>query len=324
MRNFKICHIGCGGMSVRGHGPALKKYSEEFPDTELAGCCDLDESRAEEFKRFFGFTKSYTHWRSMLNEIKPDAVCLVVPVKFTADIAYEILKAGYNLLTEKPPGMTKDECNHILFGVDESGKKAMAAFNRRYMPLVKKLKKMVGEETLDHIRYDFLRVSRKDPDFSTTAIHGIDTVKMIAGCDYTAVTVEYQGLDSTPVGNIFIDGKMSSGTTVSLNFYPDSGLTAERVTLIAGSKTWFLNIPIWDCPDYPGNILYYENGELKESITGELTDKFISSGFYDEHKDFYEAVRNDMPVPHNISDSYQSVELMELIRGKRTIFPSKP
>jgi predicted dehydrogenase len=253
----------------------------------------------------------------MLNEIKPDAVSLVVPVRFTADIAYDILKLGYNLITEKPPGMTAEECRLILFGVNESNKKAMAAFNRRFMPLVKKLKDNMGNTAPDHIAYDFFRCGRKDADFSTTAIHGVDTVKMLAGSDYLKISIEYQDLSSTPVGNIFLKGKMLSGTTVSLKFYPDSGLTAERATVVSGSKTWFLNMPIWDCPDYPGGLLYYENGLLMENITGEMTDKFISSGFYDEHRDFYEAIRNELPVPHEIEDSFQSVEMMEYIRSKR-------
>ena len=318
MKSFKICQIGCGGMSVRGHGPALMKYADEYPGTILAGCCDLDEEKAAVFKKSFGFYKAYTHWRKMLDEIKPDAVNLVVPVRFTSEIAAEIIGLGYNLLTEKPPGMTTGECRRILYAIEKTDVIAMAAFNRRFMPLVKKLKSMISNIVIENIKYDLFRTGRKDADFSTTAIHGIDMVKMLGNSNYISINIEYQELDSTPVGNIFLNGTMESGTAVSLNFYPDSGLTAERTTVFAGSKTWFLNIPIWDCPDYPGSILYYENGYLKETIIGEETDKFISSGFYDEHRDFYEAIRKDLDFPNTIEDSLQSVEIMELLRHRKT------
>ena len=307
-------------MSVRGHGPAMKKYATDYPGTILAGCCDLDTKKAEEFKLSFGFQKAYSDWRYMLKEVNPDAVSLVVPVKFTSEMAIEIVESGYNLLTEKPPGMSSEECSGIIKAVNESGVKAAAAFNRRYMPLVKQLTAKLLGGTIEYLRYDFFRSGRKDNDFSTTAIHGIDTAKMITGSKYSSIEVTYQPLESTLVGNIFVNGKMESGATVSINFYPDSGLTAERVTVISCGETYFLNIPIWDCPDYPGSLLHYKNGKLIKEIAGAFTEKFISSGFYDEHRDFYEALRNDHPVPHEIKDSLQSVEIMEIIRSKASAY----
>ncbi|MCK5757942.1 MAG: Gfo/Idh/MocA family oxidoreductase [Clostridiales bacterium] len=318
MRSFKICHIGCGGMSLRGHGPALKKYASEYSDIVLFGCCDLDLEKATEFASLYGFDKVYTDWKMMLDELKPNAVSLVVPVKFTSEIAIEIISLGYNLLTEKPPGMTVKECADIINATKHSNVKTAAAFNRRYMPLVKRLSKMLNDKEIEHICYDFFRNGRKDADFSTTSIHGIDTVKMLSGSNYRTIDIEYQPLESTPVGNIFMNGVMESGTTISINFYPDSGLTAERAMVTLGGETYFLNIPIWDCPDYPGSILHYKSGALEDEIIGESDDMFITSGFYDEHKDFYEAVRRDLPVSHEIDDSLQSIEIMELIRHKKS------
>ena len=40
---FTICTVGCGWMSSPGHGPSLKKYSQDRPDVVRAGCCDIDE-----------------------------------------------------------------------------------------------------------------------------------------------------------------------------------------------------------------------------------------------------------------------------------------
>ncbi len=186
------------------------------------------------------------------------------------------------------------------------------------MPLVKRLAEMLNGKRIEHIRYDFFRNGRKDADFSTTSIHGIDTVKMLSRSSYKNLDIEYQSLKSTPVGNIFLSGVMDSGTTISINFYPNSGLTAERATVTAGGETYFLNTPIWDCPDYPGSILYYKNCMLEEEVIGEADDMYITSGFYDEHKEFYEAVRKDLPVSHKIDDSLQSVQIMELIRNKKS------
>lgn len=318
MKSFKICHIGCGGMSLRGHGPALKKYTTDHSSAVLSGCCDLDLDKATEFAKLYGFTNVYEDWKMMLSELKPDAVSLAVPVKYTSEIAVEIISMGYNLLTEKPPGMTVEECADIIDATESLEVKTAAAFNRRYMPLVKRLVEILDDKKIEHIRYDFFRYGRKDADFSTTTIHGIDTVKMLSKSSYKKLNIDYQPLESTPVGNIFINGVMDSGTTISINFYPDSGLTAERATVTADGGIYFLNIPIWDCPDYPGSILSYKNGLLKDKIDGAADEMFITSGFYDEHRDFYEAIRRNVPVSHEIIDSLQSVQVMELIRNKKT------
>lgn len=320
METFKICHIGCGAMSDRGHGPALQKYASEYTKTVLSGCCDLDKDKAEMFRDKFGFAKAFGDWKKMLAEIRPDAVSLAVPVIATAEIAVEIVESGYNLFAEKPPGMTPNECNGIINAVKKNGVFAAAAFNRRYMPMVKNLMNMIIDSPIDSIRYDFYRNGRKDADFSTTSIHGIDTVKMISKSEFSDIKISYQPVSSTPVGNIFVNGMMRSGTAVSINFYPDSGLTAERATVNTAGNTYFLNMPIWECPDYPGSILHYKNGGLVNTIYGSEDEMFITSGFYDEHRDFYEAVRNNIPVSHNISDSLQSVEIMELIRLKKTSY----
>ena len=71
MKSFKICHIGCGGMSLKGHGPALKKYATEYSDIVLFGCCDLDLEKATEFASLYGFDKVYNFddFKNIRNEL---------------------------------------------------------------------------------------------------------------------------------------------------------------------------------------------------------------------------------------------------------------
>ena len=62
------------------------------------------------------------------------------------------------------------------------------AFNRRYVPLLAELRERIrllpAGATLQHVRYEMVRVNRRDPDFSTTAVHAIDAVRFIAGADF--------------------------------------------------------------------------------------------------------------------------------------------
>jgi predicted dehydrogenase len=96
--NFRICEIGGGWMATQGHGPSYQRYAQENPEVELAACCDISPEAAREFQQKFGFTRYYTDIFEMLDQEKPDAVCLTVPVHLTADLAVRIMEAGYPVM----------------------------------------------------------------------------------------------------------------------------------------------------------------------------------------------------------------------------------
>ena len=192
---FRICTIGCGGIAFQMHGRAYMKYAELHNDAELSACCDIDEKKAGNFREKFGFKKSYTDYRAMLKEAKPDAVCLNSPVSLTASLACAILEAGYPLMMEKPPGRNRGETMKILEAANRKKTIHQVAFNRRFIPVLDLLVRELRAEDpalIQSIGCEFFRTDRRDPDFCTTAIHGIDTVKYIAGSVYRELNFEYR------------------------------------------------------------------------------------------------------------------------------------
>ncbi len=314
--DFKICHIGCGAISKVGHGPALSKYAAEKQNTILAGCCDNDATGAEGFASDFGFLKSYTDVRRMLQIEMPDAVSLAVPVDKTACLAIQIAEMGFDLILEKPPGMDTGECERIIKAVRENGTAAMTAFNRRHMPVMMKLASLLdeaGRDSITDIRYDFIRTGRKDIDFSTTAIHAVDAVQFIAGCGFFeyGITVDK---GSGGVGNIYIAGGMESGARVCVNLIPDGGLNIERARVTLPGETWFVKIPVWGNVDYPGGIIRYANGAEKDGYIPADAEQFVNSGFYFEHSNFYDALRKGEKPPFSVENDLGVVKIMEEIR----------
>ena len=180
-------------MAKRVHCPSYVKYRDENPDTVLAACCDLNEESAETIRRDFGFEKAYTDYKKMLENEKPDAVCLIVPVRFTAEIAENVMNMGFNILMEKPPGINKAETEKLICAAKKSGVINMVAFNRRHTPLMIKLKELLKGEEIHNINCDLFRVARKESHFYTTAIHCIDAIKYIAGADYKKVSFQQIG-----------------------------------------------------------------------------------------------------------------------------------
>jgi myo-inositol 2-dehydrogenase/D-chiro-inositol 1-dehydrogenase len=247
---FTFCTIGCGSIATRAHGPAYARYAAEHPDTILAACCDLNAHRAETFRCRFGFQRSYTDIAAMLEAEKPDAVCLIAPVELTCTLACSILEKGFPLLMEKPPGQSVEEMDRMIQTAEAAGAPSQVAFNRRTMPLFVRLRRLLEEEVapgaIQHVRLEFTRTGRDDPDFSTTAIHGIDTARFLVGSDYREIRFHYQPLAhfGEGVANVFLEALFQNGVTGHLHFCPMAGEIAERITVQADEQTFHLHLPI--------------------------------------------------------------------------------
>ena len=319
---FKICNIGCGHMARSGHGPAFKKYAQTRPDTILAACCDLNQERAEWFKEQFGFKKVYTDYKLMLAETKPDAVCLISPVDCTVEMAIEILKLGYPLILEKPPGRNVEETKQLVKAAVESGVTVRVAFNRRYTPLLVALKEFTKKECVRNITYQMYRKDRRDDDFSTTSIHAIDAVKFIANSDYQSVDFTYQHIEGEKenVANIYLSSVFENGAVAQLSLVAMGGTVAERISVNTDCATYFVELPFWSNPDSPGKLTRLVGNEITDIVTGDSlidsSEMFEESGFYEENRNFFELVRKSDNT-EDVSSGLQAVEIADFIRKRK-------
>ena len=325
---FKICVIGCGGMSTGGHGPSFKKYYEDYKDVCLAACCDINEEAALAYKEKFGFERCYTDYNEMLDKEKPDVVSLIVPVHLTKSMAIDIMKKGFNIILEKPPGKDVDEINEMIDEAQKSNVNVRVAFNRRYAPLLIKLKELIKEsgEEITNITYQMYRHNRRDKDFSTTAIHAIDAVKYIAEVDYKKVNLTYQNRFDVGenVKNIYLECELEKNIHAHIDLVPLSGAQIERISLNTMNHTYFVQLPIQGCYDQPGEILHLKQKQLVEKIDGaSLVDSeayFEGAGFYNENRLFFEHIRNNNEIICDLATAIQSVELEDCVRKSVDIY----
>lgn len=324
--SFKICLIGCGGMVANLHGPAYKKYALLHPDTKLAACCDMDEQKAVFIKQEFGFSRHYTDMYTMLNKENPDVVCLIVPVNLTARLSVAIMEKGFPLILEKPPGVNCEETKWLVDTAERYRTKTCVAFNRRYMPLVREFRKALSESIdrgeLQNISCDFFRINRREPDFYTTAIHGIDLIRYISGSDYSHIRFRYKELPDMGknVANIFMDCTLKSGVTAQLSFCPVTGMINECLSASDNIRTYQLSIPTAGSFGLPGKLVCVENNKIITEISGlDLTESkefFEIGGFYDENASFFNAIRNGRIHSGDIKSAFQSVEVAECINNR--------
>ena len=322
---IRLCQIGCGEHAVACHGPAQAKYAAARPGTlELVACADVDPDRAEFYRQRFSYQRAYTDPFAMIQAERPDAVVLVVPVERTCALGAAILELGIPVLIEKPPGRSVAEVDRLIAAAAAGNKTGapvphQVALNRRYAPLVRELRKRL--ETVpgppQHIRYTMVRVDRRDPDFSVTAIHGIDAVRYLAGCDYTEVRFRYQELPrlGPGVGNVFLDALLASGATAHLSFCPVAGVLIERAEVHLHDHTFFLEVPMWSAFDAPGRLQHLHRGTLVEEVRGQANAPFEQGGFDAELAAFLDDLRAArFPAP-DLRAARQSVAVAEAMRA---------
>ena len=324
MRSLRTAIIGCGAHARSVHGPSLMRCASERAGVHLAAACDLDAARAERFAREFGFAAAYADIDRMLEREKPDALLLVVPPEKTCDVACRMLERGIPLLMEKPPGMDEAETDRMIAAADRGRAPHMVAVNRRFMPLVRALKERLDAEPaggIHHIDYEFVRVNRRDRDFSTTAIHGIDAVRFLAGADYASVRFTFQpAAEAPPASNVFMDGIMTNGVTVRLRFLPVSGALVERATVYAADRMYELRMAIPRGLDGAGRLRCLERYAVKEEISGPGADGdglVEAAGVYGENAAFLDALSDGRAPYPDLSAIRQSVAVTACFRARR-------
>jgi predicted dehydrogenase len=329
---LKLAVIGCGEHAVGSHGPAQARYASEHPGVELAACCDLDEGRAARYRERFGFQRSYTDLAAMLERERPDAVVLAVPPEVTCAVGTEVLARGVPALMEKPPGLTVEEVDRLIAAAERGGAGGKAVphqvgFNRRFVPLLREARKeLESSGPVHHVHYEMTRVDRREPDFSTTAIHGLDAVRFLAASDFAAARFRYQVLPTLGPGvaNLFVDAVMASGASAQLAFCPVGGTIVERATVHTEGHTLFVHVPVAGSADMPGRLQHVERGRLAADLAGPETGKdaepFVLGGFYGEYEAFLgDLAAGRLPAP-GLRASRQSVELAACLRRREGEF----
>ena len=131
--------IGCGGIAVSKHLPALARLGELC---ELVAFCDTDEAKAESAARKFGLpgAKVYTDYKKLLADGSLDAVHVLTPNNSHAPITIAAFQAGKHVLVEKPMAATSADALKMVEAAEKSGKKFTVGYQNRLRPEVQTLK----------------------------------------------------------------------------------------------------------------------------------------------------------------------------------------
>lgn len=100
---------------------------------EVIAVCDIDEGKLNAFREKTACPAAlYTDYREMLAKEQPDVVHICTPHYLHAEMTVTALRAGCNVLCEKPLCIREEDIDPILAAERESGKKLGVCLQNRY------------------------------------------------------------------------------------------------------------------------------------------------------------------------------------------------
>jgi len=148
MRKLKVGIIGAGGIAQVTHIPCFQKID----GVEVSAIADINEEKLKFISEKFNIPKTFKNWEDLVNE-DIDIVSICSPNVFHAEQSIKALKAGKNVLCEKPMCLSSEEAERVFEAVEKSGKKFMGAFPRRFTGETVVLKKMIDKGEFGEIYY---------------------------------------------------------------------------------------------------------------------------------------------------------------------------
>lgn len=153
MAKIKVAVVGMGIM-----GKLHSQVYNEYEKSELTLICDLDEKRAKESGKEFNCDWT-TNIKKIANDPKIKAVSITTPDFAHTEIALLMIKAGKDILIEKPLTTSFKEACQITEEAKKRGVKVMVDFQNRWSPIFLQAKKTIEEGKIGNSVMGYARLS---------------------------------------------------------------------------------------------------------------------------------------------------------------------
>jgi predicted dehydrogenase len=118
---------------------------------KLVGIAGRNAEAVQEAARRYGYAHAYTDWREMLANDQIQLFDNGGPNDAHAEPCIAAAQAGKHVLCEKPLGRTAEESKAMRDAVQKAGVKNMVAFNYRFVPAIRQIRKLIDSGALGQI-----------------------------------------------------------------------------------------------------------------------------------------------------------------------------
>ncbi len=143
--------------SVIGFGRIGQRHSKiafEYEHSNLVSVTDIDQDQLKkaedlsllEIEKYLSIDEFIKN-----DNRQSDVVCIATPNGFHAEYAVRLLESGYNIVIEKPMGLSVKECENVIKTVEETGKTAFVVKQNRFSPTSIWLKNIVENKIIGDV-----------------------------------------------------------------------------------------------------------------------------------------------------------------------------
>ncbi len=305
---FGMSHIE-GAMSYGAHIAAI--CDSDVKNLKFAG----ERYNIPEEKRF-------TDYHDFLDDKSIDIVTVAVPDQQHCRISCDFLRAGKNVLCEKPLALTREECEEIIKAERESGKKFMVGQICRFTPAFEKAKEIIDSGAIGEVYFaeseyahDYMYLVdtwRADPlrhGVIGGGCHAVDLLRWLVGdpkevfaygmhkllpsVSYDDATIAVMKFDENVAGKIFVSTGCKRDYTMR--------------TLIYGTKGTII------CDNTSPSMTLFTAGEDGLAHEPEIIDIQVNNhNAAREFEVFADAVINNKPV---VTDAVEGAKTVEVCRA---------
>ncbi|MCI8632106.1 MAG: Gfo/Idh/MocA family oxidoreductase [Lachnospiraceae bacterium] len=174
MDKIKVAVIGCGTIANSAHIPAYMKNEK----AEIKYFCDIIPERAEKAVETYGCGTAITDYHEALADPEIQAISVCTPNNMHAQISIDAMRAGKDVLCEKPAARTYQEALEMQKVQHETGRILNIGVVNRFNDSVNRIKKIIDAGELGELYsiYVSFRAHRSIP-----GLGGPFTTKAIAG-----------------------------------------------------------------------------------------------------------------------------------------------
>lgn len=137
MNSIKTAVLGCGKVGHM-HAQALAN----LPESNFTAVCDRDINRAKAFASQYN-VKAYDNIEEMISDAGIESVDICTPHPLHAEPAVKALKAGVNVLVEKPLASSLADCDAMISAAKASGATLGTVCQRRFYPPAQRMRQAI-------------------------------------------------------------------------------------------------------------------------------------------------------------------------------------
>jgi len=294
---MKIGLIGLGDIAQKGYLPVLT----EKENIEII-LCTRNINTLKKLSKKYRIIQ-YVQTVEELIEKGIEAAFVSTATEAHFQIAEKLLKNGINIYIDKPISLNFHETQKLVSLAEASGLVAMVGFNRRFAPMINKLK--------EHGKADIIIMQKNRfrlPDNARRAIvedfvHVVDTLRYLMGTETQEVNVRYLEKDNL-LHNVIIQLTSKECTAIGI-MNRNNGVTEEIIEYMTAENKYVVENFV--------ESTEFHNKNKNINKFGDWEATLYKRGFYQIVDHFLSCVQKNITPTPSISDSLITHEICEKI-----------